>query len=382
MIDEIEPVSRFERVNRSPKRYMQTVREELERWYARFPDPRGDLRARFRSGDTNHDGAFFELFLHELFLRLGMSVEVGPKLDGGSAPDFLVSGASGTAFVEATYLEQPFATPPLEKPVLNTLNELGQEAPAGIGLHVGVVGELKMAPPLKPIRRSVINWLKSLDPQAVNWASGFKHCIAVDIKYGNWRLELEAVPRSSTCSLIVIAPSRMSDRNPEMGLRKAVDKKSHKYTGLQHPLVVAANIRSADLNRAEIAALFGSEALRLRKNSADDELIPEGMVRTGQGLWFDNYQGQIRNSELNGLMMFRDLAPWTVANATACLYLNPYVDDRVPKELRALGHASSTDSELVVHDGERCVRGVFRLDADWPPGIISTKSGACEVTDQ
>ena len=37
MTHSIEPVSRYVRVNRSPKHYMQTVREEVEEWYARFP---------------------------------------------------------------------------------------------------------------------------------------------------------------------------------------------------------------------------------------------------------------------------------------------------------------------------------------------------------
>ena len=72
---------------------MQPARDELERWYARFPDRDGDLRSRFRGRDSSHDGAFFELFLRELLSRLGFSVEVHPTLKKGSRPDFLVSKA-------------------------------------------------------------------------------------------------------------------------------------------------------------------------------------------------------------------------------------------------------------------------------------------------
>ena len=345
---------------------METVRCELERWYRRFPDPQGDLRSRFRSDDTNHDGAFFELFLHELFLRLGLSVNVQPKLEDGTTPDFRVSGATGTAFVEATYLKQPFTTPPLEKPILNALNELGAEAPSGIGLIVRFEGELKISPPLKRIKHSVLGWLNSLDPQTVHWDSDLTHTVAVDSRYGNWKLRLEAVPRSTARTLILVGPTRTSNRNPEKDLRDAVDKKSHKYAGLQHPLVVAANMLSADQNRTEISALFGPEALRLRRNSSTGELISEGIVRTRQGLWFNNFLGQIRNSGLNGVMVFRDLAPWTVADATACLYLNPYVVDLVPNELRALGYASSVNGKLVRRTGERSARSLFGLRADWP----------------
>ena len=366
MTHSIEPVSRYVRVNRSPKHYMQTVREELEEWYARFPDRSGDLRARFRNGDTNHDGAFFELFLHELFLRLGLSVEVGPTLDSGKKPDFLVSGVSGAAYVEATYLEQTVTTPALEKPVFDALNDLDGQVPAGIGLRVEVEGELTLGPPLKPIKRAALEWLNSLDAQMVNWDSRFKCCIPVDSKYGSWRLILHAVPRLSASSLIAIGPTRISDWNPARDLRKAIEKKSHKYKRLQHPLVIAANIQGTDMEQVEMAALFGPEALQLRRTNTYGGLISEGIVRTNQGFWFDNDSGQIRNGGSSGLMMFHNLAPWTVANVTACLYLNPYVEDWVPKELRALGHASSTNSELTWHRGDQTVRAVIRLGDDWP----------------
>ena len=61
------------------------------------------LRARFRKKDQNHDSAFFELFLHELFGRLGLSVaQVDPALPGGSYPvRFRVTGSGSPAYVEA-----------------------------------------------------------------------------------------------------------------------------------------------------------------------------------------------------------------------------------------------------------------------------------------
>ena len=57
-------------------------RDRFESWFKKFP-PAGqkDLRVRFRSDDDHvHEGAFFELFLHELLNRLGFSVSVHPKI--------------------------------------------------------------------------------------------------------------------------------------------------------------------------------------------------------------------------------------------------------------------------------------------------------------
>lgn len=321
---------------------------------------------RARSDDANHDGAFFELFLHELFIRLGLSVKVQPKIESGKVPDFLVSSASGTAFVEATYLKQPLITPSLEKPVLNALNELDTEVPSGIGLIVRIEGELEKSPPLKGIKRAVLEWLNDLNTESVHWDSNLTRTITVDRKFGIWRLELEAVPRSTGRSLIVAGPARLSNRNPEKALHDAVDKKSLKYSDLPHPLVVAANVSSHEEYGAEVSALFGPEALRLTKDSSTGKLVAGRIVRTGKGLWFNNVQGTIRNNRLNGLMVFRNLAPWTVANVSARLYLNPFVADFIPDELRALGYASSVDGELVIQKGERCVRSLFGMEADWP----------------
>ena len=65
-------------------------------------------------------------------------------------------------------------------------------------------------------------------------------------------------------------------------------------------------------------------------------------------------------------MMFHELAPWTVANVSACLYLNPFVDDRVPRELRTLGYAAEADGHLHRYNGNRSVGDVLELPEDWP----------------
>ena len=107
----------------------------------------------------------------------------------------------------------------------------------------------------------------------------------------------------------------------------AVSKKADKYKGLDHPLVVAVNISSAGAELHEEAALFGQQALRLRHNANGNEWTSEGIVRAGKALWFDNPKRRNHYPWLRAVMMFHDLAPWTVANVSACLYLNPYVDD-------------------------------------------------------
>ena len=146
----------------------------------------------------------------------------------------------------------------------------------------------------------------------------------------------------------------------------AVSKKAGKYKDLDHPLVVAVNISSAGAELHEEAALFGQQALRLRHNAIGNEWTSEGIVRAGKALWFDNPKRRNHYPWLRAVMMFYDLAPWTVANVSACLYLNPYVDDCVPRELRTLGYAAEADGPLRRYKRSRLVRDVLGLPEDWP----------------
>src|SRR5919202_5698397 len=71
-------------LNRSAKPDVSHIRELLEAWLSRYPTSvQTDLCGRFRSpDDTLHRSAFFELFLHELLLRLGYQPRDGHKWSG------------------------------------------------------------------------------------------------------------------------------------------------------------------------------------------------------------------------------------------------------------------------------------------------------------
>jgi len=83
----------FVYLNASARPGVQAIRNAIEDWLLRYPsDDRAELRARLRSDDNyQHRSAFFELFLHEMLLRLGCNVEVHPQIVGTHRrPDFYV----------------------------------------------------------------------------------------------------------------------------------------------------------------------------------------------------------------------------------------------------------------------------------------------------
>src|SRR5437868_15345333 len=86
--------SSFEYVNSAARPGFHAIREMLEQWFQRYPDTqKNDLRARLRKrNDIDHNGAFFELWLHELLICHGFRVEAHPAMPESDArPDFLVA---------------------------------------------------------------------------------------------------------------------------------------------------------------------------------------------------------------------------------------------------------------------------------------------------
>jgi hypothetical protein len=92
----------FAFMNRAAGVVWERIRDELERWYAAFPEDT-DLRQRFRSRDPRqHYAAWWELYLHNLFTSLGYRLTVHPEIPGTKGhPDFLIERDDESFYLEA-----------------------------------------------------------------------------------------------------------------------------------------------------------------------------------------------------------------------------------------------------------------------------------------
>ena len=95
--------------NREAGVEFDSIRDLCEQWFSRYPaEHKNDLLHDFRAKHNHqHQGAFFELFVHELLLRLGCSVTVHPELEHTTRRvDFLAETPDGQRF----YVEAVLAT--------------------------------------------------------------------------------------------------------------------------------------------------------------------------------------------------------------------------------------------------------------------------------
>jgi hypothetical protein len=111
-----------ERTDRDPARAAETTYQFLQRvddpvfervrnlfnaWIKRFAagqtdQATNDLVGRFRSKqDQQFYAVFWELYLHEVHVRLGFNVEVHPESERGTKPDFVLEQGGEQVFLEA-----------------------------------------------------------------------------------------------------------------------------------------------------------------------------------------------------------------------------------------------------------------------------------------
>src|SRR5438552_10001110 len=103
--------SSFDYMNTSARTGIHAIRDLLEYWFQHLSElAKADIRARFRSRDeAQHQGAFYELFWHELLRACNFDLEVHPELTGvATNPDFVTKRDGACQFfVEATLAMPP-----------------------------------------------------------------------------------------------------------------------------------------------------------------------------------------------------------------------------------------------------------------------------------
>ena len=331
---------------------------KFDSWIDRFPlKHRKDLRERFRSDDyQHHGGAFFELFLHELLIRLGFSLKVHPKITGASTtPDFLVCHGDQYFYLEATVTGQesgPFTRNRNEQDVINKINTL-----TSIDFHIGVHREGKLTRTLgrERVVRPFKELLEANNPEVVQCLIEGKGPTAAPsrrIECGSWNLQGWLVPippekrGSSRAQQLVIDPYRANWTNPVIPVRKALKKKAHKYGKLDAPLIVAVNARDMFYNGKDqdMEVLFGKEQLLYSRENPDLPPVPD---REPSGVWS-------RDRGMDAVWRFQRVDTLNLYhNASSCLYINPHrTNVALPDPLFRLPHARGYDGIMKWFDGE------------------------------
>ena len=319
--------SAFVVVNLDGSPEKQDLRDKLESWFQKFPtDGQNDLRARFRSGShEDHEGAFFELFLHELMINLGLKVEqVHPTLsDSCNHPDFMVCDGSKCFYLEAATTgskDGPFTLKKIEQEALEELEKLTS---SDFNLLIEITGELSRSISKAPLR-SKFNELLSQghDPDEVKAtvdACGFDAAPSALYETDSWGIQAWLSPisrparRPCQTRRIKVQFARARSTNSIDPVRNKLKDKGKHYGDPQLPLVIAVKTRDMFYNgrQHDEEVLLGNEGILYVDGVPERAREPNGVWSRGHGTrigaFFSVQRADIRN----------------FPNASGCLYVNP-----------------------------------------------------------
>lgn len=340
--------SGYEFLNESSLPFVAQARERIQKWFDAFPkQSKPDWHARFTdSRDTEHIGAYFELLLHEMLLRLGLDVEVHPRPPAVSKrPDFLVSDGDRSFYLEAVVLHGSLENREVTNHEEQVYDWIAELANGIVDLRLEVDGVLTQQPS-KGDLRPLADLLRRFDPNDVDsdidefeWLD--PRSLPVPISIGEWSLQVwlepfavgqgsapdspgQVTPPDSTGDDDFISPITRKLR------RKAMEKRS---SALDAPLIIAVKVMSSMhlIHHDALPVMFGRLDGGRRAADRYDDTTAQ---RLSDGVWLRR-NGEVQFRNLHGVWFFDGLTPAvsTPVGNQARLVLNPFVSTELPEAL-------------------------------------------------
>jgi hypothetical protein len=331
----------FPHWNRSARKDITAARLHLEHWFSRYPSAHAaNLRHRFRDkNDVLHRGAFFELFLHEMLLRLSCTVEVEPEVPGTpNRPDFRVTPPDRAQFyLEATVStgesKEAAAARARTECVYDAINEI--DSP-DFWINVEVRGTPVSPVPRNKLMKFLAENLTSADYDDITHRyeqSGFDDLPCWHYEFEGWGVDFFLIPKRNARGRKGVRPMGMqksSVHNQPLSadlsldiakefvvdsvtpVRNAILAKAGRYGTPDLPYVVAINALDDDVDEIDVvAALFGDEPIvsRFEGDPFQERRKPNGV--------FAKY------TRVSAVLVFMKLYGWNFSSVDARLYHNP-----------------------------------------------------------
>lgn len=366
----------FQFLDRTARPGWELVRIELDAWFSHYPiESQADLRSRFRSKrEHNHQSAFFELFLHELLVRLRCTLEIHPVLQHTSrSPDFFVRDSSGSEYyleaaVVMEYSEKEYAERRRLAEVTDAINDA--ESP-DFFVDIEFIGHLGTAAPIAKLRSDLEGWLASLDHRELSRAVASGEVVSLpehSFTHGGWSViytprpknKLRGKPNVRTAG---IGPVEVGFSSVSGDIRRTVTAKAKRYGKLDSGYVVAVNVLEGGADRDDMLnALFGDEQVQVAIHSGG-RIGETRTTRALNGVW--TQQTGPKNTRVSAVLAASPVLPWSILRAPLRVYHNPYTRRKFNSVLSVLPQAKPVAGRIEWEEGETLAR-LLRLDEDWP----------------
>ncbi|MDQ1438293.1 MAG: hypothetical protein QOK43_1922 [Acidimicrobiaceae bacterium] len=370
-----EPLSGF--LDRVDQMLFARVRALINEWVARLPDEAAaDIAARLRSPlDDVFRSAFWELYVHELLVRCGFSIEIHPSVHATTkVPDFKAVRQGLELFVEATVASTAAETRASDARTGVAYDELNKIDSPNYFLWVDIDSSGPAAPPLRQLRTEVELWLKTLDPDDVLAsvvAAGTADAMPrLRWAWNGWAFTIGAYPKSRSARGIAgIRPvgiygsgeaEIIDDRGP---LLRRMRRKASRYGDLPLPYVIAVSGSTFTTNETDLVdALFGSDAVRV--GYALDGTVRAQSARRPDGLW--RRAGGVGAANVSAVLFVPYIEPWEVAKKAPLLVHHPGAARPLAIDCEFIWIGEVRNGELEWRKPRRPICDLFSLSDNWP----------------
>jgi hypothetical protein len=362
----------YQFLQRSPHIETARQRKVVEEWFSHLQIGRADFLGRFQSKDLgNFESAFFELYLHELLVRLAYSVTPHPNTEEGN-PDFLIQGEDRNEF----YLEAiaPIGVPKGKHQAYSRRNEvldrIAKLVSPDFFLDIHSQGRLSKSYSVSELKRELKRlekWVADLCyDSVVTQIEEKKRPPSFTLCVDGLTLHIDPLPKRrfrgspgiSTLGTFSFGEA-VSDDNP---LLTAILAKANKYKRLSKPYLVAVNYLDWPLDRSIILDTFLGKG-ELRYFDDDDPEAQPAISRPYPGLWRDD-----RYTTVSGVILGVGIEPSKIADRDLTLFLNPYAGYPYKGRLEELpqGIVSNYSRDTMEWQPGVHTRSILGLPKGWP----------------
>lgn len=318
------------------------------------------------------DSAFYELFLYQMFKKLGFLITIHPKLHNSSKrPDFLIEKEGIQSYVEAKVCydksQEEMAFERRKNQFFDNLNRIKIY---GFSLRIAELDfKTNKQPSVKELIPKIEKEIEKLDPKVLTLEMeilGFEGCPNIYYENEDFKIKIQPIPLKDSQKYnlnehpIGMFPIETYWGDGKEALRDSIIKKANRYGKVNIPYLICVNAlgkKTRDKIDVE-TAIWGS----LKYTFSDFNNIEKGtMLREPDGVFFNSGKKKLTN--VSGIFVSK-VFPSNVPSAKYWIYENPFAVNKLDFEKLNLIYNIIDDKKQVGVTGENLDK-VFNISKRW-----------------
>ncbi|WP_211257924.1 hypothetical protein [Lentzea albidocapillata] len=353
--------------------FWDQARDVITEWWSHLPEhaQRG-FRKRLldRNSNANVSSALWELYLHEMLLGAGCTVEIERPLGSrGKTPDFLVTRGDEQFVVEAIWTSER-ADDALTAALLDTIDRLPSP---NFRVSVTINRAGSTAPQQKRLKSGLTRWLAELDPDhaIADLMQRHRPLPSYTWQEADWSISFMAFPRDPgrrgipSSRTIGMYPPMKEPLRSDLVL-EAVRRKGKKYGELSMPFIVAVGQATYFPEDDDIGnSLYGSPIEYIRSGDSS------ALRRLPDGYWTTPHTDS--HSRVSGVLVVNNPGPWSWAKNTPVLWCSPNSRSIDAPVLPTWGTMHLASGQVERQPPAAPANTALGLPEDWPIGDPSQR---------